>query len=114
MLGMIAVWSALESDLASERTTDALEAVRERGTKLGAPGMVERVGPDGVRVVDPQKLEVVRRTQARYAAGGWSHRRLADALNTEGVPTLGPKPSARWHATTVRIALATELEPATR
>jgi site-specific DNA recombinase len=106
MLGMIAVWSALESDLASERTIDALEAVRERGTKLGAPGMVERVGPDGVRAVDPQKAEVVRRIQARYAADELSHRRLADALNAEGVPTLGPKPGARWHATTVRIALA--------
>jgi site-specific DNA recombinase len=106
MLGMIAVWSALESDLASERTIDALEAVRERGTKLGAPSMVERVGPDGVRTVDPAKVEVVRRIQARYAAGGWSHRRLAEVLNAEGVLSLGPRPGARWHATTVRIALA--------
>jgi site-specific DNA recombinase len=111
MLGMIAVWSALESDLASERTIDALEAVRERGTRLGAPGMVERVGPDGLRTVDPAKLEVVRRIQARYAAGGWSHRRLADALNAEGVPTLGPRLGARWHATTVRIALETADRP---
>jgi site-specific DNA recombinase len=107
MLGMIAVWSALESDLASERTIDALEAVRERGTMLGAPSMVERIGPDGGREVDPAKCEVVRAIRERYAAGGWSHRRLAAALNAEGVPTLGPKPSARWHATTVRIALAT-------
>lgn len=110
MLGMIAVWSALESDLASERTSDALEAVRERGTKLGAPAMIERIGPDGERAIDLQKLEVVRGIRARYAAGGWSHRRLAAALNAEGVPALGPKPSARWHATTVRIALEAELE----
>jgi site-specific DNA recombinase len=113
MLGMIAVWSALESDLASERTIDALEAVRERGTKLGAPGMVERVGPEGGREIDPAKLAVVRSIQARYAAGGWSHRRLAETLNAEGVSTLGPKPSSRWHATTVRIALATEPGSAT-
>jgi len=110
MLGMIAVWSALESDLASERTIDALEAVRERGTKLGAPGMVERAGADGARSIDPAKVEVVRTIQARYAAGGWSHRRLAAALNAEGVGTLGPKPGARWHATSVRIALETDLE----
>jgi Recombinase len=71
--------------------------------------MVELVGPDGTRTIDPQKAEVVRRIQARYAAGGWSHRRLADALNAEGVPTLGPHPGARWHATTVRSALATAL-----
>lgn len=109
MLGMIAVWSALESDLASERTIDALEAVRERGTKLGAPSMVERIGPEGRRETDPAKLAVVRAIRARYAAGGWSLRRLADALNAEGAPTLGPKPGARWHATTVRIALATAL-----
>jgi hypothetical protein len=51
------------------------------------------------------------RIRAHDAAGGLSHRRLADALNAEGVPTLGPKPCARWHATTVRIALETELEP---
>jgi site-specific DNA recombinase len=107
MLGMIAVWSALESDLASERTIDALEAVRERGTKLGAPGMVERIGPDGVRAVDPAKLEVVRSIRARYAVGDWSYRRLAAALNAEGVPTLGPRSGTRWHATTVRIALKT-------
>jgi site-specific DNA recombinase len=113
MLGMIAVWSALESDLAGERTTDALEAVRERGQKLGAPGMVERVTTEGAREVDPAKLAVVRAIQARYAAGGWSHRRLADALNAEGVPTLGPKPGARWHPTTIRIALATEPGDAT-
>jgi site-specific DNA recombinase len=111
MLGMIAVWSALESDLASERTIDALEAVRERGTKLGAPSMVERVGPEGGREVDPAKREVVRQIQTRYAAGGCSHRRLAAALNAEGVPTLGPSPGARWHATTVRIALATADRP---
>lgn len=35
----------------------------------------------------------------------------AEALDAEGVPALGPKPGARWRATTVRIALAAEPEP---
>lgn len=107
MLGMMATWAALESDLASERTTDALAAVRARGTKLGAPNIIEAVSPDGERYADPAKVATVRAIQERYAAGGWSHRSLADALNAEGVPTTSGE--GKWWPKTVRTALLTAL-----
>jgi hypothetical protein len=57
----------------------------------------------------PSTSTVELRIRAHYATGGWSHQRLADTLNAEVVSTLKPKPSAPWHVTTVRIALATAL-----
>jgi site-specific DNA recombinase len=112
MLGMLGVWAQLESDLASERTIDALAAVAERGdTKLGAPSMVESTREvEGQtrkeRFVDAAKVAVVADVQRLYASGEHSHRSLADHLNATGVPTASGK---RWHAKTVRTALGVEL-----
>lgn len=108
MLGMLAVWAQLESDLISERTIDALAAVAARGVKLGAPTMIESTREeDGkkVRFVDPDKARVVRDVQRMYREGGYSHRSLADRLNAEGVPTA--RSGHRWHPKTVRTAIET-------
>lgn len=91
MLGMLSVFAALESDMASERTRDALAAVRARGTRLGAPRLVDRAP------------ETAARVRAMYASGDYSHASLAAALNAAGVPTAR---GGRWHATSVRLTLA--------
>lgn len=104
MLGMLATFAALEADLASERTSAALGAARARGTKLGAPGMIERV-VDGVRVVDEVKAAHVRRAQG-LRAEGLSLREVAERLNAEGVPAAK---GGRWHVRTVRVALGLDV-----
>ncbi len=92
MLGMIAVFAALEADMVSERTKDGLGAARAKGIKMGAPSMVEL----GAR-------ETVRMVQAMYAAGGFTHRSLADELNRRELPTATGR--GKWWPKTVRSAL---------
>lgn len=93
MLGMLAVWSALEADMISQRTRDALAHLKAQGVRLGAPTMAQRAGG----------AELVERVRA-VAAGmpGASLRRLAEALNAAGVPSVSGR---RWHPRTVRVAL---------
>lgn len=103
-LGMLATFAQLEADLASERTSDAMAAVRERGVKLGAPSMIETTDGNGERTIDPAKVDLVRRVQRLYATGDYSHRTLADKLNAEGIASVK---GGRWHARTVRVAINT-------
>jgi len=91
MLGMLGVWSALEADMCSERTSAALEARRARGHKLGAKPLAE-VAP-----------EVVAKVKELYATGSYTHADLAERLNADGVPT--KRAGSRWHATTVARTL---------
>lgn len=95
MLGMIATFAQLEADMTSERTKDALAEVKAQGRKLGAPSMV-----------DLGAAESVRLAQQLYAAGGFTHRSLADELNARGVPTAK---GGKWWPKTVRSALNAEL-----
>jgi len=99
MLGMIAVFAQLEADMVSERTTDALAELKAQGRKLGAPSMVDLGAGDSVRTV-----------QALYASGEYTHRSLAAALNSRGVPTAK---GGKWWPKTVRSALQTELPSVT-
>lgn len=105
MLGMLGVWSQLEADLVSERTTAALDAAKERGTKLGAPSMIESTD-NGKRFVDPAKVTLVRQVKDLYASERFSHKTLAEHLNASGISSVTGK---NWHARTVRIALNTNL-----
>ncbi len=108
--GMLATFARLEADLASDRTVAALSAAKARGTRLGAPGMVERVTAKGVREFIPERVEVAREIQA-LRRQGLSLAAIADELNTRGVPTA--KPGARWHKRTVGVAAGLELPVAT-
>jgi len=105
MLGMLGVWAQLESDLASERTIDALDVLHERGVKLGAPNMVQRT-VDGRRVLDGAMVAIVERIQRDYATGRFTLKSLANALNSEGVPT---KEGGKWWPKTIRTALLVKL-----
>ena len=95
MLGMIAVFAALESDMVSERTRDALAEVKAQGRKLGAPSMV-----------DLGAIDSVRTAQELYATGTFTHRSLAEELNRRGVATAK---GGKWWPKTVRSALLAEL-----
>ncbi len=90
MLGMLGVWAQLESDLASERTIDALAAVAARGTKLGAPSMREKV---------PESVDEIHRLRATRM----SVADIAVSLNARGFATA--RKGTRWHPKTVRAAL---------
>ncbi len=104
-LGMLATFAQLESDLASERTADALSYVKSQGLKkLGAPTMLESV-VDGRRILDPRKVALVQRVQ-RMRAEGLALREIADKLNAEKVPSVTGK---KWHLRTVATAVNTEI-----
>lgn len=107
-LGMLATFAQLESDLASERTRDALAFARSRGTKLGAPSMLESTDAEGARILDPTKVELVRQVQTVAAETGLSLRELAAELDRRGVRSVK---GGKWHPRTLRLALAYKFVP---
>lgn len=91
MLGMIATFAALEADMVSERTKDALAELKSQGVKLGRPS-VAAAAP-----------ELCKQVQQLYSTGNYTHVSLAEHLNATHVPTATGK--GRWHSRTVRQAL---------
>jgi DNA invertase Pin-like site-specific DNA recombinase len=89
LAAIIATFAQLERKMIGERTRDALIEKRAAGIKLGRP----RILPDDVR-----ERIVAEREEERTL------RIIADALNTDNVPTAhGGK---RWYPSTVRQVLA--------
>lgn len=80
----VAQW---ERRIIGQRTSEAMQAMKRRGVRLGRP--VE-LGDD------------VRRRIAVDHDAGISLRAIAQALNTESVPTAR---GGRWHASTIRRVL---------
>ncbi len=97
MLGMLAVWAQLESDLVSERTTDAMAVLKARGVKLGRPAMEKEIE------------STVREIQELYATGRYTLESLAKDLNARGVPT---SRGGKWWPRTVKVAVGVKLEGA--
>lgn len=86
LANVLASFAQYERRLISQRTTDALAALRAQGVVLGRP-----------RVVSPA---VAERIGVWRSAGGCTWQAIADHLNREGVPT--GHGGARWYASTVR------------
>lgn len=86
MAGMLAVFAALERDMISTRTREALQAKKRREGKL--VGNKPRVDP-----------VVVERIRAERAAG-FTYRAIAASLEDDGVATAQ---GGRWCAGTVRF-----------
>lgn len=93
MLGMIGVWSQLEADIISERTRDAMAALKASGKRIGAPDMSAKA---------PELVERIAQLRDR----GLSIRAIADKLNADGVPGLR---GGKWWTKNVRSALAQSL-----
>jgi DNA invertase Pin-like site-specific DNA recombinase len=88
MAQMASVFSELERKMIGQRTSDALQALKASGKRLGRP--VEQDAGTMARI----SLE---RTEGR------SLRAIAGDLNAEQVPTAR---NGRWHASTVKSVLA--------
>lgn len=88
MAQMASVFSELERKMIGQRTSDALQALKGQGRRLGRPVELE----DDVRA----------RIAAEHEAGK-SLRQIAAGLTTEGIPTAR---CGKWHASTVKAVLA--------
>jgi DNA invertase Pin-like site-specific DNA recombinase len=85
LANVLASFAQYERRLISQRTTDALAALRAQGVRLGRP-----------RVVSAAVAERV----GAWRAAGATWQACASALNAAGVPTAHG--GARWYASTVR------------
>ncbi len=97
-----AVFAELEKALIGQRTSEALSVLRSEGRVYGPT-------PFGMEVLDgrlvPLAVEqrVLARMRRRRKAGA-SYARVAEELNTRGVPAARGGP---WHSTSVRSVLRT-------
>jgi DNA invertase Pin-like site-specific DNA recombinase len=87
MAGMLAVFAEYERELIGQRTSQALQAKKAQGFKLGRP-----------RTMD----EGTRKRILRERRKGLSYRAIAEGLNRDKVPTA--QGGSKWHAATVRKA----------
>ncbi len=100
MLHIYAAVAEQERAMISQRTKEALTAVRARGTKLGNPNIGEAQKAASVRrseIADDfaaNVLPLIREIQAT----GLSMRKVAAALNARGIPTAR---GGTWAATQV-------------
>ena len=85
---VMATFAQFERRLIGQRTSEALQAKKAQGVKLGRP-----------RLVSPQ----IRSTVSELRLQGRSPRAIADHLNNAGVKPAGG--GRRWHASTVKSLL---------
>jgi len=87
MAQMAGVFSELERKMIGQRTSDALQALKASGRRLGRP---------------VEQTDDVRQRIAVEHAEGRSLRSIANDLNAENVPTAR---GGNWHASTIRRVL---------
>jgi DNA invertase Pin-like site-specific DNA recombinase len=91
-----------EREMTSQRTKDALQAAKARGTQLGNPRWSESLARarsvKNPNVPSKELLDLMR----HHRTAGESFRALARRLNVLGLRTPG---GCEWHASTVRAAI---------
>jgi len=106
VLHLYAALAEKERALIAGRTKSALAAAKAKGVKLGNPNIDAAQGAAVVAVkaeADRAASNVLPIIAEIRKSGAMTLRAVADALNARGVPT--PR-GGRWHATSVRNALA--------
>ena len=99
-LHILAAVAEHERDMISQRTKAALAAAKARGRVLGANG---RVLADQNKAEAVGRLAPIAERLRAFKAEGLTLRRIAEALNADGVPSPG---GASWHPGNVQRALA--------
>ena len=106
VLHLYAALAEKERALIAGRTKAALAAAKARGVKLGNPN-IEYARERAIAVIKGEADRACSNLLPIIAeireSGATTLRAIADALNARGVPT--PR-GGRWHATSVRNALA--------
>jgi DNA invertase Pin-like site-specific DNA recombinase len=91
----------LELDKIRARTRAGLASRKDRGLCYGGIPIGQKLGPDGVSLVDnTEEYKAIKRIR-ELRNFGYSIRKIADLLNSEGIPSRGK----RWHKTTVSRVL---------
>lgn len=101
VLTIIAAVNRLERRMIGERTRAALRQAQARGVKVGRPDALD----PRARASRPEDTARMERALPRLRAlrlEGLSYRRIAAALNEEGVASVE---GGRWHDRSVRLAL---------
>jgi DNA invertase Pin-like site-specific DNA recombinase len=89
-----------EREAIGERTRDALRHKRNKGQRIsGRIPFGYRLAEDGVSLVEEPTEQAILREIDALRAAGLSLRKIAAALNREGVPT---KEGGPWQHTTIR------------
>ena len=99
-LHILAAVAEHERDMISQRTKAALAAAKARGRVLGVNG---RVLADQNKAEAADRLAPIAERLRGFKAEGLTLRRIADALNADGIASPG---GASWHPGNVQRALA--------
>ncbi len=83
---MLAALAEMERQVIAERTKDALSQKKSRGEKLGGQAPYGYREVDGKLEEDPVEQRIIARVNELRAAG-YSYRKIADTLTTEGIQT---------------------------
>jgi DNA invertase Pin-like site-specific DNA recombinase len=101
---MLAVLAEFERDVIAERTRAAMQHKRAKGERVSREAAYgSRLTPDGRVEADPIERRVVELV-AKLHTAGWSLRKIAAALEAEG---LFPRGGRRWHPQTIARIAAT-------
>src|SRR3990170_4905021 len=100
-LGMLAVFAQLERDTIAHRTREALRHLQASGGHVGAPPFGFAMGAEGLCPI-PEELAVVSQAK-RLRERGYTLRRIAEWLTSQGIPT---RRNGRWSPEHIRLMLA--------
>jgi site-specific DNA recombinase len=93
-----------EREAIGERTRDALAHKRSKGQRVsGRIPFGYLLADDGVALVEDPAEQSILRDISELRSAGHSFRKIADALNDQGVPT---KEGGKWVHTTIRGILS--------